>query len=250
MRRRATDEGVSGRAVRERRVVRTGDYLADNSFIHAEAPDRYIRQHGIRSVMSAPLIGEQGAIGSLTVHSQARDAFDPADAELLEVLASQAAIAVNNARLYEQLRDRVDAQATLAAITAEIAALHDPATVLQRTADEALRLLRADSAIINPVEDNETLLGWPIAYAPADGDADDVPVRVGVGVSGRAIAEGHVVRTGDYLNDPSFEHTPELDEYINRRAMRSVMTAPLTSSAGNLGGLTVQSAPPQRLRRG
>ena len=192
--------------------------------------------------MSAPLIGEQGAIGSITVHTQARDAFDPADAELLEVLASQAAIAVNNARLYEQLRDRVDAQATLAAITAEIAALHDPATVLQRTADEALRLLRADSAIINPVEDNETLLGWPIAYAPADGDADDVPVRVGVGVSGRAIAEGHVVRTGDYLNDPSFEHTPELDEYINRRAMRSVMTAPLTSSAGNLGGLTVQSA--------
>ena len=235
-------EGVSGLAIRERRVVRTGDYLADTSFEHADAPDRYIRQHGIRSVMSAPLIGEQGAIGSITVHTQARDAFDPADAELLEVLASQAAIAVNNARLYEQLRDRVDAQATLAAITAEIAALHDPATVLQRTADEALRLLRADSAIINPVEDNETLLGWPIAYAPVDGDADDVPVRVGVGVSGRAIAEGHVVRTGDYLNDPSFEHTPELDEYILRRAMRSVMTAPLTSSAGNLGGITVQSA--------
>ena len=62
--------------MRERRVVFTGDYLVDNAFIHAEAPDRYIRQHGIRSVMSAPLIGEQGAIGSLTVHSQARDAFD------------------------------------------------------------------------------------------------------------------------------------------------------------------------------
>ncbi len=53
--------------------------------------------------MSAPLIGEDGAIGSLTVHSQARDAFDAANAELLEVLASQAAIAVTNARLYEQL---------------------------------------------------------------------------------------------------------------------------------------------------
>ena len=54
------DEGVSGRAVLERRVVRTGDYLADPAFTHAEAPDRYIRQHGIRSVMSAPLIGEDG----------------------------------------------------------------------------------------------------------------------------------------------------------------------------------------------
>ncbi|HEY8170958.1 MAG TPA: GAF domain-containing protein [Candidatus Limnocylindria bacterium] len=235
-------EGVSGTAIRDRRVVRTGDYLTDTSFGHAEPSDRYIRQHGVRSVMSAPLIGEQGAIGSITVHSQARDAFDGSDAELLEVLASQAAIAVNNARLYEQLRERVDAQSTLAAITAEIAALHEPATVLQRTAEEALRLLRADSAIINPLEEGESLLGWPIAYAPADGIADDVPVKVGEGVSGRAMSERRVVRTGDYLNDPAFDHDTELDDYIRRRGMRSVMTAPLISSAGNLGGLTVQSA--------
>jgi PAS domain S-box-containing protein len=236
-----TGEGVSGTAIREGRVVRTGDYLADSAFSHAEPSDRYIRQHGIRSVISAPLIGEQGAIGSITVHSQARDAFDAADSELLEVLASQAAIALNNARLYEQLRERVDAQSTLAAITAEIAALHEPATVLQRTAEEALRLLKADAAIINPLEEGEGLLGWPIAYAPADGVADDVPVRVGEGVSGRAMSERRVVYTGDYLNDPAFEHDDELDSYIRRRGMRSVMTAPLISSAGNLGGLTVQS---------
>ena len=235
------DEGVSGRAVRERRVIRTGDYLADETFTHAEAPDRYIRQHGIRSVMSAPLIGEDGAIGSLTVHSQARNAFDAANEELLEVLASQAAIAVNNARLYEQLRERIDAQQALAAIGAEIAALHDPAAVLQRTAEEALRLLDADTAIINPLEDNDALLGWPIAYAPADGPADDIPVRMGEGISGVAMSERRVRRTGDYLTDPDFAHSEELDEYIRRRGMRSVMTAPLISSAGGLGALTVQS---------
>ena len=235
------DEGVSGRAVAERRVVLTGDYLADESFVHAEAPDRYIRQHGIRSVISAPLIGEEGAIGSLTVHSQTREAFDLADAELLEVLASQAAIAVTNARLYEQLRERVDAQRALASITAEIAELHDPAAVLQRTAEEALRLLRADTALINPLENDESLLGWPIAYAPTDGPADDLPVRVGAGISGGAMAERRVMRTGDYLSDPAFDHTDDLDAYIRRRGMVSVMTAPLVSSAGGLGALTVQS---------
>lgn len=237
----SADEGVSGRAVAERRVVLTGDYLADQTFTHAEAPDRYIRQHGIRSVMSAPLIGDEDAIGSLTVHSQTREAFDLADAELLEVLASQAAIAVTNARLYEQLRERVDAQRTLAAITAEIAQLHDPAAVLQRTAEEAQRLLNADYAIINPLENDDSLLGWPIAYAPADGPADDLPVRIGEGISGGAMAERRVLRTGDYLADPRFEHTEELDAYIRRRRMVSVMTAPLITSAGGLGALTVQS---------
>ena len=235
------DEGVSGRAVAERRVVRTGDYLADDGFKHAEASDRYIRQHGIRSVMSAPLIGEDGAIGSLTVHSHARDAFDAPNEELLEVLASQAAIAVTNARLYEQLRERVDAQQALASITAEIAALHEPATVLQRTAEEALRLLRADTAVINPLEEDETLLGWPIAHAPADAETDDIRVRVGEGIRGQAMAERRVLRTGDYLNDPAFSHTDELDAYIERRGMSSVMTAPLVGSTGGFGALTVQA---------
>jgi two-component system, NarL family, sensor histidine kinase UhpB len=237
----ASEEGVSGRAVAERRVVRTGDYLADDGFNHAEASDRYIRQHGIRSVLSAPLIGEDGAIGSLTVHSQTRDAFDAANEELLEVLASQAAIAVTNARLYEQLRERVDTQAALASISAEIAGLHDSAAVLQRTAEEALRLLQADTAIINPLEKDDSLLGWPIAYAPADGQADDTPVKVGEGISGRAMAERRVLWTGDYLSDPEFEHSEEADAYIRRRGMRSVMTAPLVSSAGDLGALTVQA---------
>jgi PAS domain S-box-containing protein len=235
------DEGVSGRAVIERRVVRTGDYLADTSFAHSPAPDRYIRQHGIRSVMSAPLIGDEGAIGSLTVHSQARDAFDEANAELLEVLASQAAIAVTNARLYEQLRERIDAMEALAAISAEIVSLRDPGAVLQRTVEEAMRLLDADTAIINPLQTEEGLLDWPIAYAPAEGPQDDIPVRLGVGVSGRAMSERRVIRTGDYLHDPAFDHGPDLDEYIGRRGMRSVMSAPLVSSSGDLGVLTVQA---------
>lgn len=246
----AIGEGVSGRAVSERRVVRTGDYLADTSFEHGEAPDQYVRQHGLRSVMSAPLIGDEGAIGSLTVHSQARDAFDEANAELLEVLASQAAIAVTNARLYEQLRARVDAQRSLASITAEIAALHDPAAVLQRTVEEAHRLLGADSAIINPLENDDTLLGWPIAYAPSGEPADDVPVRVGEGISGLAMAQRRVLWTNDYLSDPAFEHTDELDAYIRRRGMASVMTAPLVSSSGGLGALTVQASQPNAFDEG
>ncbi len=242
------DEGVSGRAVIEGRVVRTGDYLSDTSFTHSGAPDRYIRQHGVRSVMSAPLIGDEGAIGSLTIHSQARDAFDEANAELLEVLASQAAIAVTNARLYEQLRQRIDAMEGLAAISAEIVALRDPAAVLQRTVQEAMRLLDADTAIINPLDPVRELLDWPIAYAPGDGPPDDIPVRLGAGISGRAMSERRVVRTGDYLHDSAFDHGPDLDEYIERRGMRSVMSAPLVSSSGDLGVLTVQARRPHAFK--
>ena len=235
------DEGVSGRAFRERRVVTSGDYLNDTSFQHGAAPDAYVRDNAIRSVMAAPLIGEEGALGTLTVRSSVPEAFTDADAELLAILAGQAAIAVTNARLYDELRRRVETQATVSAISNEIAALRDPSAVIQRTVDEAIRLLNADAALINPADTSSVQLDWAVAAAPAGEPLDDVEVPVGVGISGRAFAEGRVIRTGDYLADTSFEHTDDLDAYITRRGMRSVMTAPLTSTDGPIGTLTTQS---------
>ena len=234
------NEGVSGRAVIERRVVRTGDYLGDTSFTHAEAPDRYIRQHAIRSVMSAPLIGEDGAIGSLTVHSQARDAFDEANAELLEVLASQAAIAVTNARLYEQLRERADAQRSLAEIAAQIASLHDPLTVIQRAVADAARLLRADRAQVNLVAEGGTHLDRPIAAAPVAPSPDDVTVPIGSGIAGMAAAQRKVRWTGDYLADQEFPHD-EGDAWIEAQDIHSMMAAPLLGPDRLIGTITVQA---------
>ena len=241
---RIQPSGVSALAVGERRVVITGDYLEDDSFKHAEASDRYIREHGIRSVISAPLIGEDGAIGSLTVHAQERDAFGPDAAELLELLAAHGAIAVTNARLYERLHARIDAQRTLAEISAEIAALREPAAVIQRTVNEAVRLLGADRAQINPLEPGSDLLGLPLAVAPSDARADDVQVPVGTGISGTALARGRIVSTGDYLKDRSFRHTRAGDASIRSYGLRSLMAAPLIGSSGPIGVLTVQSTRP------
>jgi PAS domain S-box-containing protein len=98
-------EGVSGLAVTERRVVRTGNYLEDDSFHHGAGPDGYVATYGIHSVMAAPLFAGSQTLGTLTVSALRRDAFDEADGELLGALATQAAIAVSNARLYEDLRE-------------------------------------------------------------------------------------------------------------------------------------------------
>ena len=86
------------------------------------------------------------------------------------------------------------------------------------------------------------MLDWAVAHAPAGDPLDDIFVTPGSGVSGTALSEGRVVRTGDYLNDPAFPHTAELDEYIGRRGMASVMSAPLVVGERALGTLTVQAA--------
>ena len=56
-------------------------------------------------MMSAPLLGPDRLIGTITVQSTATNAFDAGDAELLKLLADQAAIALTNARLYAEVEE-------------------------------------------------------------------------------------------------------------------------------------------------
>ena len=144
-------------------------------------------------------------------------------------------------RQADELARLVDSQRTLAEMAAQITALRDPAAVIQRTADEAVRLLGADAALLNPLDAEAGSLMLAVAQAPAHRDIDDVLVPVGQGVSGRAVSEGRVIRTGDYANDPNFDHVSELDQYIERTRMASVMSAPLIASNEPIGTLTVQA---------
>src|ERR671934_153862 len=97
------EQGVSGKAITEARVFFTGDYLADERFDHGRGADTYIANVGVRSVMAAPLIGDAGPFGALTVYTTRPAAWTADDAEILGALATEAAIAIQNARLIDDL---------------------------------------------------------------------------------------------------------------------------------------------------
>ena len=88
-------------------------------------------------------------------------------AQLLGALASQAAIVLGNARLYEELERRVEAQRSLGEIAARITAIRDPGDVLQRTLDEAVRLLDADGGRIELVSESGDLR-WAFGHSAID----------------------------------------------------------------------------------
>ena len=89
--------------------------------------------------------------------------------------------------------------------------------LLQHAVDEAVRLLEADGAIINLVEEERRTLRWSHGSA-VDDDGEQrwlasIQLRVGEGIFGRAVAEGELLATGDYLADGSFPHNADSDEF-------------------------------------
>jgi len=91
-------EGVSGRVVKEERAIYIPDVRA--------MPDYIAFDPEVRSLLAVPLITKGRVIGALNVDDDKPNAFDAHEGQLLTIAAAQAATMIENARLYESLKER------------------------------------------------------------------------------------------------------------------------------------------------
>ena len=89
-------EGLVGYAALHREPVLVSDVSQDPRYIKL-VPD-------VRSELAIPLLLKDRCIGVVDLESPELDAFSKRDVEILTLLASQAAVAIENARLYEEVR--------------------------------------------------------------------------------------------------------------------------------------------------
>jgi sigma-B regulation protein RsbU (phosphoserine phosphatase) len=92
----ALGEGLVGYAALHREVVLVPDVAQDPRYIKF-VPD-------VRSELAIPMLIKDRCIGVFDLESPMLDAFSKRDVEILTLLASQAAVAIENARLYEDIR--------------------------------------------------------------------------------------------------------------------------------------------------
>ncbi len=87
------DEGVSAWVIRHRRPLRLADLDKSELAVNNDP--------GVCSWLGVPIVIYDEAIGVLSVQSRERGAFGPAEERALEAIGAQAAVAIQNARLYE-----------------------------------------------------------------------------------------------------------------------------------------------------
>jgi sigma-B regulation protein RsbU (phosphoserine phosphatase) len=93
-------EGLVGYAALHKESVVVPDVAKDSRYINAVSD--------VRSELVIPLLIKDRCIGVFDLESPDLDAFSKKHMELLTLLASQAAVAIENARLYEEIRDNED----------------------------------------------------------------------------------------------------------------------------------------------
>jgi adenylate cyclase len=106
----ATRETTSGRAALQRATVQVADILSDPEFVVTAAH----RDEGVRTVLAVPMLSEGALLGVITTWRLEVRPFSAEQIRLVETFADQAVIAIENARLFQELQAagrRLSAQA-------------------------------------------------------------------------------------------------------------------------------------------
>lgn len=98
-------EGLGGVVADRRRPLYSSDYLNEPGIRHQPEVDGAVRAEGVKSILGVPLVASNRFVGVLYVADRQVRAFENSDTELLTSLADHAAVALENAALYERATD-------------------------------------------------------------------------------------------------------------------------------------------------
>jgi signal transduction histidine kinase len=122
------------------------------SDVRADARYVWMQGSATLSEVIVPIIIKGRVVGVLDVQSDHLDAFDESDVSVLQSLASQAAIAIQNARLYEDTRNRLAQLTALQETTHALASTLEQDKLLKLIIQQATDLLDAQGGLINLVD--------------------------------------------------------------------------------------------------
>jgi GAF domain-containing protein/CheY-like chemotaxis protein len=230
---------VVGLAVEVRGPVATPNVLKDPRFTFTAEMRAVIERVGNRSTLGVPLrIGER-VIGALGVGDYVGRRFDDDEIRLAEAFADQAALALENARLYtEATRRRLEAE-ELARLARTLTESLDPRDVGERIVKSVLPLFQTRSSVLRLLQADGSLVTLAREGHLQEASEVGAVLPAGIGPSGRATAEGRAVASSDVFSDPAIAMTAEVAETMRRAGDAAVLAVPLRARGRTIGTLSL-----------
>ncbi len=183
---------------------------------------RVFTANNIRSRMSIPLLNDQEYFGNINVYRTTAEPFDDDRFVILQAFADQAAIAISNAKLFNDLDEALARQTAMTDVLDVVStARYDPQPVFDRIAHHAAVLSRAWFSVIQLVEGDEAVIvsaGTPDTTQQEAARASALAARRRVPIDADS-PTGDCVLRGEVVHVRNWDELP-LDIYPSARSRR------------------------------
>lgn len=236
----SADSGYSGYLVANRQPL----LVKDVSTFRQLRPALDSRRYPFRSYLGVPLLVVRGRVGELVgtleIASLAKDSYNENDLEVLRLVSGQAAVALNNALLYQEEQFRAQELAGLARLSQSVSSIRDPLDLYSQLIDSVSPLLKVEIlGFLVFDEDRRVLVG----ESPFLGIPPDV-----LGWYQKTIQPGTPAETIWQSGESLLSSHPTEDERLSAlelhnlaqtAGIRNMALTPLTSGGRMLGFLLV-----------
>jgi GAF domain-containing protein len=239
---------ISGTAGLERRPVHWPDVLEVEGYRRGEAQ----RLGGYRTLLAVPMLKSDTLLGVMVLWKVRVDPFTDKQIELVTTFADQAVIAIENVRLFNELKERtseldqsVGELRALGEVGQAVASTLDLDTVLQTIVSRASALTGTQGGSIWEFEEARQLFHLHATHNLPDEVAAalrDTPIRRGEGVVGRLAVHPEPVVVRDIVDESSYQS--RVREVLVRHGYRSILAVPLLHDRRLLGGLVINRDTP------
>ena len=188
-----------------------------------------------RNAIVAPLVARGDWLGTLTVSNKlGANRFSDDDVMLIGALAGHAAVALQNAELFERQQRAAARQALLEQIGRHLQSILDIDTLIPLILHEVNKAIQAEAQSLWMVNQDTGMLECRFATGPGAAAIKQVTVPMGQGLVGTSVAQQQAIIIPDAQRDPrTFRAADEQTGYVTR----SLMCVPLVLHGQAFGAI-------------
>lgn len=225
-------EGITGWVARTGRPACVGDVTQDARYI--------MLRPEVRSELAVPLEVKGEVRGVLNVDSDRAGAFDRHDQELLEALAAQAARAIQNTWLFEQLRLKARLFESLASVSRTINSTLNLDEALNAVTREACVLMQAKMCSLMMLDVTRSWLDLRASFGAGQSYLDKPRLGVGESLLGAVVRRKKPIQVDNVQTSGRYQNV----EVARREGLVSLLSVPLLFRGEAIGALSVYTARP------
>jgi GAF domain-containing protein/nitrogen-specific signal transduction histidine kinase len=225
----SSDVGLAGIIVRERQPIRTDDYTAE-CYRRGVPPRPFAGTRGARAWLGVPLLARDRLIGMMSVATY-REGYRYSDehVDVLLTIAAQAAVALDNARLYQHSAHQARQLATLNKIGRTLTSSLDPERVPALIIEQVTELLNVEEGSLLLADQATGDLVFAYTTGPFGQQLLGKHIPRGAGLAGFVFEHGESVVVNDAQSDERFDNSTDKSSGFVTRA---ILAVPLRSVGG------------------